>query len=299
MSHEKRIFSKTDPHVCYVMSMPRPGHTHKTNEDSHDNTPLSKLALLTHSKDALSSGPYCEVIAEPSFPTSADEFKNEMIGTNIMLNNLIIHLKSELKVFAQVLPSGKQIRLRNCLTKAMNAIDALKYPIEDSGADTVSVMNSPPLAPKRPVPMNCRSKRELLELLGPIKGSEKTTSGRTGVNKRRPRVAPKVGAATVKDMLFMARESTRNEPPTTRSQVPSKPPAKRPCVVRLIKPVMHTTPCQVLSNTPIRSPDESNDIAIIDTIIRNPYQLPGKNAIPLPITDTVNLVSSWGHSTKL
>ena len=289
------------------MSMTSPGHIQIPEIRGNTITPISQLSQLTHKGDALRSDPFYESIYGPTPVLSKDGLTGEQISINKMIDNFTSFLLAELKVFSEILPLGRLLKLRGYITRVSKSIATLKYSAGDPFFKLISnrtkfmekaqlLQNTSPK--KRPSRKTTGSPPKAKKRLRDVRIERKVHVSITPVpssRNRSPKNVNETCGSIIKHIMRNAGNNVHNTPPclpgTTLNNTHSMDNILISNVLGNFRHDLHDTPTHVLSNVPIKVPDKDSNVATAGTSNHYPVKACTPEIIDVEMIDTsdVNL----------
>ena len=183
-------------------------------------------------------------------------------AANQMLDNFTTFLHAELKVFAQILPSGKRSELDNIIITATNAISSLKYSPNDPTGNLTTTN---------------------LQFL-------KTARRKNPVARKRTKAGDDslFGGKIIKEIDQAEKAETRTKPSAKPLRIFSKTSPECSLAVKRIKRELQDNPNKVLSNIPTTLLKEDSNVTLPDAILSN---VTGAQLNSPPVTDDIEIVT--------
>ena len=183
-------------------------------------------------------------------------------AVNQMLDNFTTFLHAELKVFAQILPSGKQSELDNIIITATNSISSLKYSPNDSTGNLTTTD---------------------LQFL-------KTARRKNPVARKRTKTGDDslFGGKIIKEVDRVEDAETKAKSPANPFRIFSKNSPECSLAVKRIKQELQDNPSKVLSNIPTTLLKEDSNVTLPDAILSN---VTGAQLNSPPVTDDIEIVT--------
>jgi hypothetical protein len=197
------------------------------------------------------------------------------LATNQMLDNFAAFLHAEVRVFAQVLPSGKLSEFERGINTVTKTITSLKFsPNDPIGNLTTEDLRYSKIAPPRGI--NSASK---------------------AISKvKTPTAISLFGHTIVKEADRPRNYKTKTELLNQTIRLFGKVPPECSAAVKQIKQELQDNPNKVLSNTPIILPKEDSNVTSLEVTLSNPT---GAQSNSPPTTDNVEVITLYDLDTMV